>query len=96
MFTLSRPDYTSPEWEALTNELQSDVRNWLDAFSSRPDSGITKWLTRVAESMGTSYQTARRKYDALRKNNGDWTVLIDGRKAAPAADKIDGITARLK
>lgn len=93
MLTLTRPDYTSPEWESLTNELRADVRNWLDIFAERPETGITKWLTRVGEITGTSFATARRKYDALDKSNGDWTVLVDGRKAAPVADRIDGTAA---
>ena len=91
--TLCRPDYSSPEWEALTNELRSEVRNWLDAFELKPERGITRWLHEVARAMGCEYPTARRKHDALAHSNGDWTVLVDKRKTAPAADNIDGTTS---
>ena len=87
--TLNRPDYSSPKWEALTHELRADVLNWLEAFSNRPERGVTNWLREVGESMGVSYQTARRKYDALVKSQGDWTALIDNRKT-PASWKESG------
>ena len=87
--TLPTPDYRSREWESLGTELRAEVRAWLDAFSTKPDGKIGLWLTQIAKSMGCEYPTARRKWDALRKS-GDWQVLVDGRKAAPAADRIDG------
>jgi hypothetical protein len=90
MQTLVRPDYTSPQWEALNSELRAEVRCWLDAFATKPAKGVTQWLKQVAESMGSTYPTARRKYDDLRRSN-DWTVLIDQRKAnANSAARIDG------
>lgn len=90
--TIIRPDYNSPQWEALTNELRAEVRNWLDALSCPPQRGVTEWLRVVGESMGSGYSTARSKYDSLRKS-GDWTVLIDKRKIAPVAIAIDGTSS---
>lgn len=93
--TLTRPDYTSPEWEALSNDLRAEVRAWLDALSSRPEKGVTKWLENLGESMGAGYSTARRKYDAIVKHGEPWTVLIDHRKVATGDVLIDGTASPL-
>ncbi len=92
MLSLTTPDYASPAWEQLSIELRGEVRGWLDAFRSRPERGITRWLHEVGESMGASYSTARRNYDAL-KSSGDWTVLVDQRKAGALVVPIDGTAA---
>ncbi|MEO0016868.1 MAG: hypothetical protein RLZZ522_151 [Verrucomicrobiota bacterium] len=88
-----RPDYHSPEWELLTHEMRTDVRAWLNQFSSHPGRDVTRWLQGVAVAMGVSYPSARRKYDALRHSGGDWTCLIDRRKLALSSDLIDGTSS---
>jgi hypothetical protein len=93
--TIQRPDYSSPEWEALTIEVRAEVRAWLDALCvvSKPD--LTRKLQRVGEAMGAGYSTARRKYDALTKAGGDWRVLIDSRKTCATSVRIDGTASPL-
>lgn len=89
MLTLTRPDYASSEWGALTNEVRAEVRAWLDALAgvSKPD--VTRKLQEVGRAMNASYQTTRRKFDALRKSGGDWRVLIDNRKTSADEVSID-------
>lgn len=93
--TLIRPDYSSPEWEALTNEIRAEVRAWLDALSTASKPGLTSKLRIIGASMGASYQTARRKYDDLIASGGDWKVLIDHRKAPDDSVQIDGTASPL-
>lgn len=83
-------DYTSPEWEALSASLRMEINDWIEALASPPESGITRWLREVGESMGKSYASARRKYDALVKSHWDWRVLIDNRKTTADAVITDG------
>jgi len=81
---ISFPDFESPSWESIPGEVRADVRRWLTAFRDRPEHGITEWLRTLASDMGVSYQTARRKYDDIRNNGGDWSILVDQRKATTA------------
>lgn len=83
-------DYTSPEWEALSTALRTEIGDWMEALSTPPESGITRWLTQVGESMGSSYASARRKHDALKATGYDWKVLLDGRKTSADAVITDG------
>lgn len=87
--TLTRPDYASPEWGALTNEVRAEVRSWLDALAGVGKPDVTRKLHEVGRAMGASYQTTRRKWDALRKTGGDWRVLIDQRKTVAEVVAID-------
>ena len=82
--TISLPDYDSPAWESIPGDVRADVRKWVTTFSECPGRNITAWLKRVASEMGVSYQTASRKYYELRNNGGDWSCLIDNRKATNA------------
>lgn len=80
MNTLPSPDYSSPRWESLDGETRHEVREMLDLFRTAPDYGITKWMKETAEQLGISYACIRAKFYALKNSNGDWTVLVDGRK----------------
>ena len=90
--TITRPDYSSPEWENLSHELRLDVRRWMDVLGEAPECGVTRWLHGVGETLGVSYATARAKYYALRNSKGDWKVLIDNRKTA-LSTPIDGTSS---
>jgi hypothetical protein len=81
---LSEPDFESHSWESLPGEIRSEVRLWISAFKGKPEKNITAWLKGIAKEMGVSIQTATRKYYELRNNGGDWTALIDQRKATTA------------
>lgn len=83
-------DYTSPEWEALSAPLRTEIQDWLEALYPPPEKGITAWLTEVGESMGKSYATARRNYDALKASGWSWKVLLDCRKTTADAVILDG------
>ena len=83
-------DYSSPEWEALSTSLRTEVNDWVEALSSPPDTGIGKWLAQVGESMGASYATARRKYDALKASGHDWKSIVDSRKTPTGTIILDG------
>jgi hypothetical protein len=93
--SIIRPDYASPEWESLTLDLKAEVRAWLDALNSIQKPHITRQLQAVGRSMGSGYATARRKYDALAKSGGDWTVLIDRRRIPSSTVRIDGTASPL-
>lgn len=90
---LCRPDYTSPEWDQLSNEIRTEVRAWIHEFSNHPGRDVTRWLKDVAKALGVSYPSARRKYDALRNSGGDWTLLIDKRKLPVGSTLIDGTSS---
>lgn len=83
-------DYTSPEWEALSSSLRTEVSDWMEALCSPPDSHLGRWLHEVGKSMGSSYASARRKYDALNASGKDWKVLIDKRKTSADSVITDG------
>lgn len=88
-------DYSSPEWEALSASLRTEINDWLEALCSPPETGITAWLTSVGESMGKSYASARRKYDDLEASGWDWKVLIDKRKTSADAVITDGTGSQI-
>jgi hypothetical protein len=83
-------DYTSPEWESLSSSLRTEIHDWLEALYPPPERGITAWLTEVGESMGKSYATARRNYDALKASGWCWKVLVDSRKTTADTIILDG------
>jgi hypothetical protein len=84
-------DYGSHEWETLSAPLRTEIEDWIHALSAPPPTrGIGKWLTEIGESMGASYATARRKYDALVRSNWNWTVIIDKRSTAQETVIRDG------
>ena len=64
------------EFQRLPADVRADVERWV-AELSNVTKPIQAALARIAERLGVSPKTARRKYDALRK--GDWRALIDGR-----------------
>lgn len=78
---LAEPDFESHTWESLPGDIRVEVRLWLNHFKAKPDKNITKWFKSIAHEMGVSFQTVTRKYYELRNNGGDWTSLIDSRKA---------------
>jgi hypothetical protein len=69
------------EFQRLPASVRGEVDRWSAALRTvrKP---IQESLAKVAQSMGVSVQTARRKYDAQRKEG--WRGLVDDRKA-PAA-----------
>lgn len=88
-------NHASPEWEALSTALRSEISDWIEALSDQPECGKTHWLTKVGKSMGASYASARRKHDALVKSGWDWKVLIDSRKTGSDVAIIDGTGSQL-
>ena len=88
-------DHASPEWEALSTSLRTEISDWIEALSSPPLTGITLWLCEVGESMGASYASARRKYDALKASGWNWRVLVDGRKTTADAVILDGTGSQI-
>ncbi len=92
---LTHIDYTSPEWEALSAALRTEISDWLEALCSPPEKGITKWLEQVGEAMGKSYTTARRNYDALIASGWSWKVLVDSRKTTADAVILDGTGSQI-
>jgi hypothetical protein len=75
-------DYASPAWETVPAEHRSELQRLIDAISSEPATGKTKWMQDMATRLGLSFPAFRRHYYNLQNNNGDWTVLIDRRKSA--------------
>lgn len=88
-------DYTSPEWEALSTALRTEIGDWMEALSGAPERGITQWLTEVGEAMASSYGSARRKHDALKASGWDWKVLVDSRKTTADAIILDGTGSQI-
>lgn len=78
---ISEPDYHSTAWEAIPGDHRKEIRALVTLLKDAPDSGITRWLREQAAIIGLSYQALRRHYYNLTNNAGDWTVLVDKRKA---------------
>ncbi len=87
--TILTPDYGSDLWADIPGDHRAEIRALIDLFSAAPPRGLTTWLKQQATAIGTTYSNLKAKYYALRNNGGDWTVLIDRRRAdampAPAA-----------
>jgi hypothetical protein len=83
---LTHPTPDSDAFADLPLDLRREVKDWLRAFD-----GVASWqnighaLANVAAIMGVSAPTARRKYDALRAEGGDWRAIADGRRTRRAA-----------
>ncbi len=82
MFTIIRPDYSSPSWEAVPGPHRDLIRRMVDLLATAPDTGLVAWLRARAPEVGLSYATLSRKYYALAKARGDWTALLDRRVSA--------------
>lgn len=86
---IQRPNYSSQLWEDIPGDHRTEIRTLLDLFESAPARGLVPWLHEQAAVLGCTYSSLRSKYYALRNSGGDWTVLIDRRRAdslpAPAA-----------
>jgi len=68
------------EFGRLPADVRAEIDLWLRELSevTKP---VTKALHAVATRMGCTYSTARRKYDALVRNGGDWRALVNRCKA---------------
>lgn len=79
--TQSRTDVGSlVEWVRTPESSRLEARQWSEALASlRPP--IQRGLERLADQMGVSAATARRRYDAWRKGGRSWADLVDGRKS---------------
>ncbi|BCU76015.1 hypothetical protein [Luteolibacter sp. LG18] len=84
--TIVHPDYASQDWEDVPLDHRPLVRAWLRELAEAPKRGVTKWLQEMAQRLGISYSTARRKYDDLRNSGGDWKVLVDSRRMVTPAE----------
>ena len=75
------PDAACEQFADVPLDLRPKIQRWLSAFASVDlRAGIGRGLGRVAELMGESPATARRKYDALRGGGGHWSALVDDRR----------------
>jgi hypothetical protein len=74
-------DYTSPLWESIPGPHREQVRNIIHAVNHAPQKGITRWMRDTAHQLGMAYPTFRTHYYNLHNNGGDWTILVDKRKA---------------
>lgn len=83
-------DRSSPEWEGISNELRTEVCDWLELLTGISKPNLGRKLQQAGQAMGASYASARRKYDALLAHNWDWRVLIDKRKTDPDLITCDG------
>jgi hypothetical protein len=78
---LTHPDPGCEIFADIPLDERHEINRWVRAFASVDfQAGIGRALAWVARVMGCDEVTARRKYDALRKSNGHWTALADGRR----------------
>jgi hypothetical protein len=81
MTCITSLDYASPLWESIPGDHREELRRIVAAISEAPASGVTRWMQQTAPQLGLSYQAFRRHYYSIKNNGGDWTVIIDKRKA---------------
>lgn len=79
---ISEPDYNSPMWESIPGPHRKEIRDLLTILKQAPDTGVTRWMQETASMLGMSFQSFRGHYYNLLNNAGDWTVLVDKRKAS--------------
>lgn len=73
------------EFAALPAAVRDEVRMWIHAFRTVPlHRPVHRALEQIGRITRTSYKTARKKYDALRKG-GDWRVFVDQRRVSGAS-----------
>lgn len=78
MFLIPQPDTNSIEYINLNTAQREDLRMWTTAFREIPfTKPVMKWMDRVAKALDVSVGTVKNKYYALKKNNGDWRVLVN-------------------
>lgn len=78
---LTHPDPGCELFADIPLDERHEINRWARAFASVDfEAGIGKAIGWVARTMGCDEVTARRKYDALRRSDGHWTALADGRR----------------
>lgn len=82
------PSPDSLTFQGLPAEVRQDVRDWIDAFSSNPKTKpIGTWISKVAQHIGKSDSTVRRKYDDYRVQQS-WKVFIPKHKISKSSTHI--------
>jgi hypothetical protein len=93
---LTHPDPGCETFARVPIQEREEINRWLRAFANADFSaGVGKGISWIARMMGVDEVTTRRKYDALRKNDGHWTAVADGRRIRNHISK-DGVTANLE
>jgi hypothetical protein len=86
--TINLPSPDSHTYSSLPSEARQEVRDWIDAFQTHPfQKPIGQWITTIANHIGKSPATVRRKYDEYRRT-GSWKTFVPKHRLPKAATHI--------